>query len=298
MKGRYPIDRQFGIWAKFTPSLSRGFLRLAAFFLPLMPKGLSDRRVNVTRVTFEKGGKALLIAAADCAENAPCLVCFHGGGFVFGAARYHYENAKRYALMAGCKVLFVRYPLAPGNPWPAPNDACLAAYRHVLSHARELGIDAEKVAVGGDSAGGFLAADVALRAPEAGLPPPCFAMLIYPVIGGEETPSMHRFTDTPMWNARLNAKMWEYYAAGNQVILPGSRDLRAFPAAYVETAEFDCLHDEGARFAERLAAAGVSVQYNETKGTMHGFDAARKSAVAVKAVKERAAALRRAFEGQ
>ena len=204
MKGRYPIDRQFGIWAKFTPSLSRGFLRLAAFFLPLMPKGLSDRRVNVTRVTFEKGGKALLIAAADCAENAPCLVCFHGGGFVFDAARYHYENAKRYALMAGCKVFFVRYPLAPGNPWPAPNDACLAAYRHVLSH----------------------------------------------------------------------------------------------PAAYVETAEFDCLHDEGARFAERLAAAGVSVQYNETKGTMHGFDAARKSAAAVKAVKERAAALRRAFEEQ
>ena len=123
-----------------------------------MPKGLSDRRVNVTRVTFEKGGKALLIAAADCAENAPCLVCFHGGGFVFGAARYHYENAKRYALMAGCKVLFVRYPLAPGNPWPAPNDACLAAYRHALSHARELGIDAEKGGGGGDSAGGFLAA--------------------------------------------------------------------------------------------------------------------------------------------
>lgn len=57
MKGRYPIDRQFGIWAKFMPSLSRGFLRLAAFFLPLMPKGLSDRRVNVTRVTFEKRGR-------------------------------------------------------------------------------------------------------------------------------------------------------------------------------------------------------------------------------------------------
>ena len=123
-------------------------------------------------------------------------------------------------------------------------------------------------------------------------------MLIYPVIGGEETPSMRRFTDTPMWNARLNAKMWEYYAAGNQVILSGSRDLRAFPAAYVETAEFDCLHDEGARFAERLAAAGVSVQYNETKGTMHGFDAARKSVAAVKAVNQRAAALRRAFDGQ
>lgn len=294
MKTKYPLGRQFGIWAKFTPSLSRGFLRLAAWAMPLLPKGLPRKKVRMARM--DAGGvRAYLIEGRACGKDAPCLVYFHGGGFVFGGAPYHYRNAAAYALGAGCKVLFAEYPLAPAHPFPAPNAACLQVYRFACTHARELGIDGERIAVGGDSAGGFLAADTVFRAQEAGLAPPCFAMLVYPVIGGGETPSMRRFPDTPMWNARLNARMWEYYGGDARLAVPEGSGLQRFPATYIETAEFDCLHDEGVRFAHALGRAGVAVTLNETKGTMHGFDAASKSAAAKQASEARICALRRAF---
>ena len=138
-------------------------------------------------------------------------------------------------------------------------------------------------------------ARVAVCAQEAGLAPPCFAMLVYPVIGGGETPSMRRFPDTPKWNARLNARMWEYYGGDARLAVPEGSGLQRFPATYIETAEFDCLHDEGVRFAHALGRAGVAVTLNETKGTMHGFDAASKSAAAEQASEARICALRRAF---
>lgn len=294
LKMRYPFRKQFGPYAKFTPPFSRACFRLAAWVQPLLPKGLHDRRVRVCAVTFGKdGNRSYLLEGRDCAKGAPCLVYFHGGGFVYGAARYHYENAKAYALGAECKVLFVNYPLAPYHPFPEPDEACLAAYRYACTHAEELGIDARRVAVGGDSAGGFLAAETALRAAAEGMRP-CFALLVYPVIGGGKTASMRRFRDTPMWNARLNAKMWEYFGGGRDVLSDG---LSVFPAAYVETAEFDCLHDEGVRFARALEREGVEVTLNRTRGTMHGFDIARKSDAAKQALAARIAALRTAFYG-
>ncbi len=178
MKTKYPLGRQFGIWAKFTPSLSRGFLRLAAWAMPLLPKGLPRKKVRMARM--DAGGvRAYLIEGRACGKDAPCLVYFHGGGFVFGGAPYHYRNAAAYALGAGCKVLFAEYPLAPAHPFPAPNAACLQVYRFACTHA--------------------------------------------------------------------------------------------------------------------LGRAGVAVTLNETKGTMHGFDAASKSAAAEQASEARICALRRAF---
>lgn len=85
MKTKYPLGRQFGIWAKFTPSLSRGFLRLAAWAMPLLPKGLPRKKVRMARM--DAGGvRAYLIEGRACGKDAPCLVYFHGGGFVFGGA--------------------------------------------------------------------------------------------------------------------------------------------------------------------------------------------------------------------
>lgn len=107
-----------------------------------------------------------------------------------------------------------------------------------------------------------------------------------------QTQSMQAFSDTPMWNARLNKKMWQYYLADGQYSSPAEEaDVSFFPPTYLETAQFDCLHDEGVAFAEKLREQHVPVTLRETVGTMHGHDIVRKSRVTKESVMARCAAL-------
>lgn len=292
MRTRYPVDRSFGIFSRFSPPFGRGIFVLARAALSLVPKG--SRGVSVRRVTV--AGKvpvrAFLISPKGEKRKLPCLVYFHGGGFVFKAARYHYRNAAAYA-RTGCRVLLVDYRLAPKYAYPVPNEDCFAAYAWAAEHAAELAIDPARLAVGGDSAGGCLAADVIFRAHRAGLPAPRFFMLVYPVLDRRmQMQSMQAFSDTPMWNARLNKKMWQYYLADGQYRSPAEEgDFSFFPPTYLETAEYDCLHDEGVAFAEKLREQHVPVTVRETSGTMHGYDIVRRSAITQESVMARCAAL-------
>lgn len=292
MRTRYPVDRSFGIFSRFSPPFGRGIFVLARAALSLVPKG--SRGVSVRRVTV--AGKvpvrAFLISPKGEKRKLPCLVYFHGGGFVFKAARYHYRNAAAYA-RTGCRVLLVDYRLAPKYAYPVPNEDCFAAYVWAAEHAAELAIDPARLAVGGDSAGGCLAADVIFRAHRAGLPAPRFFMLVYPVLDRRmQMQSMQAFSDTPMWNARLNKKMWQYYLADGQYRSPAEEgDFSFFPPTYLETAEYDCLHDEGVAFAEKLREQHVPVTVRETSGTMHGYDIVRRSAITQESIMARCAAL-------
>ena len=292
MRTRYPIDRRFGIFSRVSPPFGRGIFALARAALSLVPKG--SRGVSVRRVTV--AGKvpvrAFLISPKGERGRLPCLVYFHGGGFVFKAARYHYRNAGEYA-RTGCRVLLVDYRLAPKYAYPVPNEDCFAAYVWAAEHAAELAIDHARLAVGGDSAGGCLAADVIFRAHRAGLPAPRFFMLVYPVLDRRmQMQSMQAFSDTPMWNARLNKKMWQYYLADGQYRSPAEEgDFSFFPPTYLETAEYDCLHDEGVAFAEKLREQHVPVTVRETSGTMHGYDIVRRSAITQESIMARCAAL-------
>ncbi len=292
MRTRYPVDRSFGIFSRFSPPFGRGIFVLARAALSLVPKG--SRGVSVRRVTV--AGKvpvrAFLISPKGEKRKLPCLVYFHGGGFVFKAARYHYRNAAAYA-RTGCRVLLVDYRLAPKYAYPVPNEDCFAAYAWAAEHAAELAIDPARLAVGGDSAGGCLAADVIFRAYRAGLPAPRFFMLVYPVLDRRmQMQSMQAFSDTPMWNARLNKKMWQYYLADGQYRSPAEEgDFSFFPPTYLETAEYDCLHDEGVAFAEKLREQHVPVTVRETSGTMHGYDIVRRSAITQESIMARCAAL-------
>ncbi|HIZ24329.1 MAG TPA: alpha/beta hydrolase [Candidatus Gallimonas intestinigallinarum] len=134
MRTRYPIDRSFGIFSRVSPPFGRGIFALARAALSLVKKG--SRGVSVRRVTI--AGKvpvrAFLISPKGEKGKLPCLVYFHGGGFVFKAAGYHYRNAAAYA-WTGCRVLFVDYRLAPNYPCPAPNEDCFAAYAWAAEHA-------------------------------------------------------------------------------------------------------------------------------------------------------------------
>ena len=295
MPKKYPIDKSFGIFAKFSPPFGRCAFALARAALPCMPKGL---RGGTEIVKIRRGGvRGLLISPKGAKGELPCLILMHGGGFAFGAAPYHYRNAGAYAVGARCRVFVVDYRLAPRNAYPVPAEDCLAAYRLICGHAAEYGTDVKKIAVCGDSAGGCLAAETIRRAAEEGLPAPCFAMLVYPVLDARmQTPSMQAFSDTPIWNARLTKKMWQFYLQGRSYRSPAAwDDLRMFPPTYLETAEFDCLRDEALIFAGKLKNGGVSVFINETKRTVHGYDMARKSDVAAQSLRLRLEALRQAF---
>ena len=304
---QYPIHPDFKAWTNLNPPLNRAMLPVMQKLMGLLfDREKSTEDMTVERKTISGGDgasiRALWYVPRGIGENAPCLVCYHGGGFVLPASPHHYSLAREYAQRARCKVLFVEYRLAPKYPFPAAPEDCFAAYRWVLDHAGELGVDPNRLAVAGDSAGGELAAVVCLMAKERGQPMPCGQMLVYPVTGaGNETESMKKYTDTPMCNSRDIEKYGHYYtpdpaAASSVYAAPvKAESLAGFPAAYIETAEFDCLRDDGILYAERLRQFGVPTELNNTEGTMHGFDIVLDSPIVRACVDRRVAFLNRVF---
>lgn len=234
----------------------------------------------------------------------PVLMYFHGGGWTIGDLDTHDVVCRQLAVGAGCAVFSVEYRLGPEHPFPAAVEDCIAATRYVQRHAEELGVDGQRIAVGGDSAGGNLAAVVALQARDAGWPPLAFQLLVYPATNQRLETASH------VRNARgylLEREGIEFF---RRCYLPDPSaytDWRAspllaashagLPPTLVITAGYDPLLDEGKAYAERLRAAGVEVAYHEYSDMVHGFlllggvlDTANQ------AVTECCAALRRAFE--
>ncbi len=297
--GKYPINREYFPFNHLYPPFPNGeFAGFIGTFMKTPRSIFKDRDIKVTReyISGYKKGEIEIIVyePKDIEENCPCLVYYHGGAFVFGASFHHYVMAKEYAMKTPCKLVFVQYRLSPMYRFPIPVEDCYLGYRWTIDNAERLKIDKNKVGVGGDSAGGALAAAVCLMARDRGEIVPCLQMLIYPVLDRRlETESQKTFIDTPMWNGKLSVKMWDAYI-GKKLrgelcyASPAEADSFAgLPAAYIETAEFDCLRDEGKEYAEKLKEAGVDTLLNETKGTMHGFDAARNKEVPKLAVKAR-----------
>lgn len=246
--------------------------------------------------------RALWYSPKDIGKNAPCLVYYHGGGFVFPASPHHYSLAKEYAQRAHCKVLFADYRLAPKYPFPIAPEDCYAAYSWVLSNAGELAVDPARVAVSGDSAGGQLATVVCLMARDRGQAIPCGQMLIYPAAGDVETESVKKYTDTPMCNSRDMDKYGKLYrsdpSVGENVYASPieAETLEGLPTAYIETAEFDCLRDGGILYADRLRQFGVSTELYNTEGTMHGFDIVLNSPIVRACVDRRLEFLKQIFQ--
>lgn len=164
---------------------------------------------------------------------------------------------------------------------------------------------AERIGVAGDSAGACLAALLCSRYEREGLKRPCLQMLVYPLTDSAmRTDSMKRFPDTPLWNAENNRRMWAYYVG--QIGGADARDAspmhcalpRAIPDTYIETAEYDCLHDEGVLYGMRLREAGARVELNETRGTIHGYDVALHTGIAARNIEKRVSFLKKGFAGR
>ncbi len=301
------IHPDFLKYKNVKPPLNPAILPIVNFFLAgvfnrtSVGAGLTQARYSVAGY---KGGAVRLsvISPQKCDGPLPALVYFHGGAFAMQAAPYLKRLAARYALETPCKVVLVDYRLLPKARFPMGLEDCAAAYRWVTENAEALGIDAKRLAVGGDSAGGALSIGACLLAHARGLAKPCFQMLIYPVTDeGQNTASMKQFADTPLWNNILNAKMWKMYLKG----VPPSQRKNASPAAassfagipptYVEVSEFDCLRDEGIAFARALQESGIATELFQTKGTVHGFEIAEQNEIVLESVARRIKALKGAF---
>lgn len=271
------------------------------FRLTAVPEGVVHREITI------RGYKGLKVAVdifepQDMEKKLPCLLYVHGGAFSYKASAYHKKLACIYAKEAGCRVCFPDYHLTPKYPYPAACEDVLVLYRYIVGKAEELGIDRERIGVAGDSAGASIAALLCNNAGRQGLERPCLQMLIYPLTDiTMRTDSMKRFPDTPLWNAKNNRRMWSYYSKGVRTEeMYGASPMhdslpQSIPDTYIETAEYDCLHDEGVMYGERLQKAGAKVEINETAGTIHGYDSALKTRIAARNIERRILFLKRGF---
>ncbi|URN10286.1 alpha/beta hydrolase [Actinomadura madurae] len=239
----------------------------------------------------------------EASGPVPVLVYFHGGGFVTGSLDNEHERCVTFAAEDGVAVVSAGYRLAPEHPYPAGFDDCYAATVWAHEHAGEFGGDPERVAVGGGSAGGALAATVALRARDEGGPPLVFQMLLYPVLDDRmDTPSMRTFTRPPLFNRTDVEHMWRHYLGGRTAVpayaAPArAEDLSGLPRAYVLVPEYDPLRDEGLTHAHRLIGAGVPTELHHVPGACHGFDGIMSARLGRLAFEEERAVLRRCLTG-
>lgn len=238
--------------------------------------------------------KSFLIEPKNNDNELPCIVFYHGGGFLLRASKAHYQVVKWYAKGAGCKVVFADYRLLPKHKFPVAVEDCFETYKWVLENADSLGINKNKIVLAGDSAGANIAVAVTMMAKDRNIPCPKGDLLIYPVLDRRmNTASMEKYTDTPLWDARRNKMFWEAYLkeyTSEQLKYASPMEAESFmgfPNTYIEVAEFDCLHDEGVKFAKRLKKENVDVELYEVKAACHGFEEALDSELLHKCIDRR-----------
>ncbi len=290
---KYAISREYGIFRFFHPPIHWVTLRLAKGILPLLPKGMkSTKSLSIVKQKIlcsdKKKINIYIIQPKDCDGKLPVILYLHGGGFIFQGAPHHYKLAKEYALLSKSMVVYVDYRLAFDTPFGTTLSDCLTAYRYILNNANTLNFDVDKIYFSGDSAGGYLCLSLAELCKKEGLPMPKKLLLVYPVVDPSmSTNSMTQFSDTPMWNQKLNKKMWSIYSKGKEVYAPLQEDLSYLPPTYIETAEYDCLRDEGVLLSQKLLQSNVPCTLNETMGTMHGYDICRNAPTTRASIKKR-----------
>ena len=240
--------------------------------------GTVDKRATVEEITVGAGSRALIYRPKGAVGPLPCVINYHGGGWVQGNPEQSGWLSSRVAARNKAVVIVPSYRLAPEDVFPAAVEDCWAAVTWIAEHAEELGISAERLAVMGDSAGGNLAAVMALLARDAGGPPLRAQVLIYPGVEiYDKWPSEVNNVHDPVLSSANMRAFGRLYLGDDY----GTEDFRAspiratshagLPKAFIITAEHDPLQDNGAHYREALVAAGVPGRYAEYGGAIHGF---------------------------
>jgi acetyl esterase/lipase len=229
----------------------------------------SDADVEV--ITLGSGAGVRLFRPVGATEPTPALLWIHGGGYVVGDARQDDPICSRFSRRLGITVASVEYRLAPEHPYPVPLEDCYSALTWLFDLPA---VDRGRIAIGGASAGGGLAAALALLARDRGEVAPAFQVLTYPMLDDRSSAAAEN-PNYRLWNTRSNRFGWAAYLGGAdpQVAVPGRRDdLSGLPPAWIGVGTHDLFHDEDLAYAERLNAAGVPCHVEVVPGAFHGFD--------------------------
>jgi acetyl esterase len=268
--------------------------------------GPAVARVEDRRIPGPETEIPVRIYTPEGAGPFPALVWFHGGGWVVGDLESADATARHLTVGANCVVVSVDYRLAPETKFPGPAEDCYAATKWVAQNAASINVDPGRIAVGGDSAGGNLAAAISLMARDRGGPPLALQLLVYPVTDRDfSTESYIQNAEGYQLTRDSMVWYWEHYLkddadAVNPYAAPlQAQDLRNLPPALVITAEYDPLRDEGEAYAHRLEAAGVNTTCTRYDGMIHGFfGMAAAIDKGKQAIAQASAALKAAFASQ
>jgi acetyl esterase/lipase len=222
-----------------------------------------------------------LYQPTDRPDTVPALLWIHGGGYVLGSVERDDLLAKHLARVGQCVVASVEYRLAPEHPFPAPVEDCYAALKWLSAQSAELGVHTSRIAIGGASAGGGLAAGLALLTRDRAEVAVAFQLLIYPMIDDRTiAPASETAPDTFVWTRANNRMGWRAYLGrepGGAEVSPyaaaaRATDLTGLPPAYIPVGDLDLFVDENITYAQRLLAAGVPTELHVYPGAFHGFN--------------------------
>ncbi|MDE0841512.1 MAG: alpha/beta hydrolase fold domain-containing protein [Porticoccaceae bacterium] len=223
-----------------------------------------------------------LYRPAETSRRLPAMLWFHGGGYCVGSLQQDDYHVRQLVADVGCAVLSVDYRLAPEQPFPAALDDAYAALLWLFKRAEDLQIDSTRLAVGGLSAGGGLAAGLALAARDRGEVELLFQLLWCPMLDDRNTTaSSFAFAESKVWSRESNQRAWHFYlgrdggAASTSAYAAPARcnDLSRLPAVYMRVGALDLFADENRDYAERLAYAGVATDFAVIDGGFHAFEA-------------------------
>lgn len=250
--------------------------------------------------------RVLVYLPKSAPRPLPALLWIHGGGYVIGSADGDDAQVKRMVTQVGCAVVSVDYRLAPETPFPGPVEDCYAALKWLHMHAPELGVNQDRIAIGGASAGGGLAAGLGLLTRDRGEVPLAFQLLIYPMLddrtGTEADP--HPYTGEFIWTAAANRFGWTSLLGkepGGTDVSPYAAAARAerlagLPPTYIGVGTLDLFLEEDIEYARRLIREGVPTELHVYPGAFHGFDMMAESQVARAHNRDSMDALRRALQ--
>lgn len=263
--------------------------------------GVSREEVFVSgQASGDLDVRCLVYAPQESQGARPAYLHLHGGGYILGTPEGSDLHNIQLASRLGICVVSVDYRLAPEHPAPAALNDSYAALAWMHENARELKLDADRIAIGGESAGGGLAAALALHARDKGQYPICFQMLTYPMLddrtGSEDQPG-DPLTGEFVWTRERNQLGWAYYLGGSDPAAPSvparADTLEGLPPVWLSTAALDLFRDENIDYAQRLLQAGVSTELTLYPGACHGFQMAADAAVTKQYLRDHAEALAR-----
>lgn len=274
---RFNYDIKF-IFIAFRLPFNKGILKLSHFPMKVMlkftlkPNGLKKKIIKINGYNNES--ISLIELTPKKLSSNGCILYLHGGGLGYGIAPYQYKYACKYAIDLGLKVYMLDYHLLPKYKFPYQVNDSINSIKYLNDNADKLNIDKNKIIVLGESAGGYLASIICNSYQKYNYSKPLGQVLNYPVISDDlDSSSKRKFIDTPLWNTKNNTSMWKLYECHDESYIPLKMKFPdELPSTYIELCEFDCLHDEGMEYYNRIKDLTPYIELNDTIGTFHGYD--------------------------